>query len=127
MNSKQNCASVFLASRFLPCGYQHCCIFHQIAFRQGAAILDAIRQRRPFCMAQQKMYSPQKWAHLKVNMLGAKLRSTCVITTKHNNNVYVSFVCTQIGRGLVMQRQRAYTVPNITKSLATIYQRPYCS
>ena len=25
-----------------------CCIFHQIAFRQGAAILDAIRQRWPF-------------------------------------------------------------------------------
>ena len=49
------------------------CILHQIAFRQGAAILDALRQGQPFCMAQQKMYSPQKWAH-SIVMLGAKLR-----------------------------------------------------
>ena len=54
------------------------CIFHQIAFHQGAAILDAIRQGRPFCMAQQKMYSPQKWVH-SIVMLGAKLHSTCII------------------------------------------------
>ena len=52
------------------------CILHQIAFRQGAAILDAIRQGQPFCMAQQKMYSPQKSAR-SIVMLGAKLRSTC--------------------------------------------------
>ena len=54
------------------------CILHQIAFRQGAAILDAIRQGQPFCMAQQKMYSPQKWAH-SIVMLGTKLRSTCSV------------------------------------------------
>ena len=29
-------------------------------------------------MAQQKMYSPQKWVH-SIVMLGAKLRSTCFI------------------------------------------------
>ena len=43
---------------------------------QGAAIFDAIRQGWPFCMAQQKMYSPQKWVH-SIVMLGVKLRSTC--------------------------------------------------
>ena len=52
------------------------CIFHQIAFCQGAAILDAIRQGWPFCMALQKMYSPQKWVH-SIVLLGPKLRSTC--------------------------------------------------
>ena len=54
------------------------CILHQIAFRQGAAILDAIRQGQPFYMAQQKMYSPQKWAR-SIVMLGAKLHSTCLL------------------------------------------------
>ena len=31
------------------------------------------------------MYSPQKWAHLKVNMLGAKLRSTCSKIKLHHH------------------------------------------
>ena len=32
-------------------------------------------------MAQQKMYSPQKWLH-SIVMLGAELRSTCYVMKK---------------------------------------------
>ena len=78
------------------------CIFHQIAFRQGAAILDAIRQGRPFCMAQQKMYSPQKWVH-SIVMLGAKLRSTCLSKRLHlcdvrNSVSYRNTTCLKFGQ-----------------------------
>ena len=75
-------------------------VHNQIAFRQGAAILDAIRQGQPFCMAQQKMYSPQKWAR-SIVMLGAKLRSTC---------------CSQqyIVHSLLTKRDKLRTPENIT-------------
>ena len=46
-------------------------------------------------MAQQKMFSPQKWLHLIV-MLGAKLRSTCVKEKSHKIKGSVNSFTTQL-------------------------------
>ena len=47
-----------------------CCIFHQIAFRQGAAILDAIRQRRAILYGPAENVFPTKVGTLEFHAGG---------------------------------------------------------
>ena len=54
------------------------CIFHQITFRQGAVILDAIRQGAAILHGPVENVFPTKVRTLDSFAGGAKLRSTCI-------------------------------------------------